>query len=151
MRTLKLTLTAMLVACALAAPAAAQRTATLVGGGRAEVRIAAAARIPEFVRMRVVAGPQATWEGEQFTEYLLTYEVAANTAWEVEVGNVPAGLTVLTETGDWMAQGEAIRTTVAAGQRTGWTEVRVRVRVADGASVTWAEELQVEARTIGGF
>lgn len=151
MRFFKLTFAAVLVASALAVPAAAQRSATLVGGGRAEVRIAASARIPEFVRMRVVAGPQATWQGERFTEYLLSYEVTANTAWEVEVGNVPAGLTVLTETGDWMAQGEAIRTTVAAGQRTGWQEVRVRVRVADGSSVTWAEELQVQARSIGGF
>lgn len=150
MRTIKLTIPALLVATLLATPAAAQRTATLVGGGRAEVRIAAAARIPEFVRLRVVAGPEATWQGDRFTEYLLTYEVASNTAWEVEVGNVPAGLTVLTETGDWMAQGEAIRATVAAGTRTGWREVRVRVRVADGASVTWAEELQVEARSIGG-
>lgn len=151
MRTLKLTFAAMLVACVVAVPAAAQRTATLIGGGRAEVRIAAAARIPEFVRMRAVNAPVATWQGETFTEFLLTYEVAANAAWTVEVGNLPAGLSVLTETGDWMAQGEALRATVARGQRTGWTELRVRVRVADGAAVTWADEIRVEARTGAGF
>lgn len=143
-RTTALTAVALALAALVAAPVAAQaQPATLVGGGRATVPLAATFTVPEIRQVRAIAGPVVTWQAERFTEVLLTFSVRTNTAWELVAEGVPAGVTVLTAAGAWTATAAAVE----EGRATNHTEVKVRVRVADGATPTWADELRLDLRT----
>jgi hypothetical protein len=141
MRTLPLLLTAMLFATT-AAEATAQNVATLVGAGTGTVRVAGRTTIPEILNLRQTAQPAATWQAATFTEYTIRYQVATNLRWDLVAFVVPAGVTVLDTRGDWIGEGA----TIANGTPTNGTEITVRVRIADGAAVTWAQDLRIEAR-----
>lgn len=141
MRTLPLLLTALLLATT-AAEVTAQNVATVVGAGTGTVRVAGHTTIPEILNLRQTAQPTATWQAESFTEYTLKYQVATNLRWDLVAFTVPAGVTVLNAQGDWIGEGA----TIAIGAPTNGTEVTVRVRIADGAAVTWAQDLRIEAR-----
>lgn len=132
--------TALLLAV-VAAPLQAQHTALVVGRGNASVRVTAGVSMPEILQLRQTAQPAATWQGENFTEYLVKFDVGTNVAWELVADVLPEGVTVLAESGRWSASGA-----VALGQPTNRTETLVRVRVADGAAITWAQDLQLELR-----
>lgn len=141
MRTTTILLTALLLATT-AADLTAQNFATTVGAGTATVRTTARTSIPEILRLRQTETQAATWQAETFTEYTLKYQVATNVRWDLVAFVVPAGVTVLDTQGDWTGDG----TTIANGTPTNGTEITVRVRIADGAAVTWATDLRIEAR-----
>jgi hypothetical protein len=132
--------TALLLAV-VAAPVQAQQTAFLVGRGNAAVRVTAGVTMPEILQLRQTAQPAATWQGADYTEYLLKFDVGTNVAWALVADALPEGVTILDEAGRWSAAGA-----VALGQPTNRTETLVRVRVADGAAITWAQDLQLELR-----
>lgn len=141
MRTTALLLTALLLATT-AADLSAQNVATTIGAGTATVRATARTTIPEILRLRQSEQQVATWQAESFTEYTLKYQVATNLRWDLVALVVPAGVTVLDTQGDWTGEGA----TIANGTPTNGTEITVRVRIADGAAVTWATDLRIEAR-----
>lgn len=141
MRTATLLLTALLLATT-AADLTAQNAATVVGAGTGTVRVVAGAAIPEILNLRQTAQPTATWQGDTFTEYTLKYQVAGNVRWDLVANMVPAGVTVLDTQGDWIREGA----TTATGTPTNGTEITVRVRIADGAAITWAQDLRLDAR-----
>lgn len=141
MRATTFLLTALLLATT-AAEATAQNFATAVGAGTATVRTTARTTIPEILRYRQTEPQVATWQAETFTEYTLKYQVATNVRWDLAAVTVPAGVTVLNTQGDWTGEGA----TIADGTPTNGTEIVVRVRIADGAAVTWAQDLRIEAR-----
>lgn len=139
---------AALFALVAATPALteAQNYVAAVGKSvRGDVRTTARFTLPEILVLREAAPAAATWQGERFTEYLIKYTVAANVQWEVRAERIPAGVTLLTETGDW-ADAAGSGAAIDQGGAGNATEVLVRVRVADGGSVTWAQDLQLEAR-----
>lgn len=128
------------------APVQAQQYATAVGANaRGTVRTTARYSLPEILAFREAQPATATWQGERFTEYVIKYTVAANVLWTLEVGQLPAGVTVLAEDGAWYAT-DARGVTVAQGARGNATEALVRVRVADGGAITWAQDLQLELK-----
>lgn len=141
MRTTIIFLTALLLATT-AADVTAQNAATVVGAGNGSVRVTGGLTVPEIVQLRQTAQPTATWQGGTFTEYTLKYQIATNLRWDLVALNVPAGVTVLDTRGDWIGEGA----TTATGTPTNNTEITVRVRIADGADVTWAQDLRLEAR-----
>jgi hypothetical protein len=101
--------------------------------------------MPEMVRFRVEEEAKATWQGTSYTEYLIKYSVAANIRWEVTAEALPHGVTVLAWGGEWR-NGTDLDRVVDRGVQTNGTEVLVRVRVADGASVNWRDELRIDLR-----
>ena len=124
----------------------AQNFATAIGSSaRGSVRTTARFTLPEILVLREAAPAAATWQGERFTEYLIKYTVAANVQWEVSAERIPAGVTLLSEAGTWV-DASATNVVVERGAAGNATEVLVRVRVADGGAVTWAQDLQLEAR-----
>lgn len=134
-------LRAALILAVVAAPMQAQRTASLVGSGSASVRVTAGITMPEILQLKQTAQPVATYQGTNFTEYLVKFDVATNVTWELVAGSLPEGVTVLGEQGAWNGTG-----TIAAGVPTNRSETLVRVRVADGAAITWAQDLQLDLR-----
>ncbi len=137
--------TFLLIALLLATTAAdltAQNVAMVVGAGSGSVRVTGGATIPEILNLRQTAQPTATWQGDTFTEYTLKYQVAGNVRWDLVANTVPAGVTVLDTQGDWIREGA----TTATGTPTNGTEITIRVRIADGATPTWAQDLRFDAR-----
>jgi len=117
-------------------------SASAIGpGAHASVRVNIGARMPELLVLNATAPATATWQGEHFTEYLIKYAVAANTSWTVAVTTLPGGVTVLDADGVWQG---TVGAAVDHGNRTDATEVLLRVRIANGAPATWADEMGVE-------
>lgn len=128
------------------APLAAQSYATAIGpNARGVVRTTARYSIPEILVLREVAPATATWEGTGYTEHLIRFTVAANVQWTLTATQVPAGVEILAETGEWIDATTA-DATLDRGPRTNATEALVRVRVPDGTPATWAQDLRVELR-----
>lgn len=122
-----------------------QTTAYATGeGARATVRTAVGLSIPAMFRVVAVGAPEATWQGENYTEYLITYTVAANTRWQFAADALPHGVTLLVLGGEWRGAKDS-DLVVQRGAVSNGTEVRVRVRVADGASINWRNELRFRA------
>jgi hypothetical protein len=138
-----------IIAAILLLPASAysQHSATAFGkGARAQVRATVSFAIPEFFRVVETAPAQATWQGDRFTEFLIKYTVAANTQWEFAADALPHGVTLLARGGEWHGV-ESSDLVVQRGAVSNGTEVLVRVRVADGASIYWRDELKLRARS----
>jgi len=95
-------------------------------------------------RVTESAPAAATWQGERFTEFLIKYTVAANTQWVFVADALPHGVTLLTRGGEWRGVND-FDYVVQRGAVTNGTEVLVRVRVADGASINWRSELRFSA------
>lgn len=140
MRTPTLLLTAALL---MAAPVAAQTTAMAVGrGARAEIRITANATIPVILQATETAALTETHKGNGFTEHLVTYTVRGNVRWTLDATALPAGVTVLDQSGNWTGE----NATIGLGQPTNDATVHVRVRVADGTADGWRQALRIEAQ-----
>lgn len=133
-------LTALLSLTAL--PLAAQ--AIVVGGGRAELKVSARVTMPEIRILKPAAAPVATWDGGTYTEYQLRYTLAANTDWALVARDLPAGVTLLDETGYFRGGRDVV---ALRGDRTNPTEVLLRVRVTATAPARWAEALAFELRS----
>jgi hypothetical protein len=141
MRTTTLaTLIALLALTAI--PAEAQR-AVMVGTNRAEVRVNVGFEMPEFLVLRQTSAPVATTRGAGYTEYQMTFTVAANTQWTLTAATLPQGITLLTEAGTFQNELGAI---VTRGQATNSAEQKVTLRVANGTPATWQQNLQFELR-----
>lgn len=137
------TLTTLIALLALAAiPAEAQR-AVMVGTNRAEVRVNATFEMPEILILRQAAAPVVTTRGAGYTEYQMTYTVAANTRWTLAGTTLPQGVTLQTEDGTFQNEIGAI---VTRGQATNPAEQKVTLRVATGTPATWQQTLQLELR-----
>lgn len=134
-----LTLMALLVLAAM--PAEAQRV--VMGAGRAELRLATQVSVPEFRHLKVAAAPVATWQAETYTEYQVRYTVAANTHWAVVAAELPAGVILLDEHGQFTGEDNTV---ALRGERTNPTEVLLRLRVTATAPRDWAEDLRLELR-----
>jgi hypothetical protein len=139
--------TSTLIAALVLVPAvaSAQHKATAYGpGARAVVNATAGLMMPEMFRVVESAAAQATWQGDRYTEYLIKYTVAANTQWSFAADALPHGVTLLARGGEWRGALDS-DLVVQRGAVTNGTEVLVRVRVADGASINWREELKFSA------
>jgi len=137
------TLTTLIALLTLAAiPAEAQR-AVMVGTNRAEVRVNATFEMPEILVLRQTAAPVATTRGAGYTEYQMTFTVAANTQWALTAATLPEGVTLQTEAGTFQNE---IGTIVTRGQATNPAEQKVTLRVATGTPATWQQTLQLELR-----
>lgn len=137
------TLTTLIALLTLAAiPAEAQR-AVMVGTNRAEVRLTVGFEMPEILVLRQTAAPVATTRGAGYTEYQMTFTVAANTGWTLAATTLPQGVTLLTEAGTFQNEVGAI---VTRGQATNPAEQKVTLRVANGTPATWQQNLQLELR-----
>jgi hypothetical protein len=143
---MRLLLTATSAAILLVpAVASAQSSATAFGNGaRATVRAAVSFTVPTMFRVAETAPAQATWQGERYTEYLIKYTVAANTQWEFAADALPHGVTLLARGGEWRGAND-LDLVVQRGAVSNGTEVLVRVRVADGASLNWRSDLKFSA------
>lgn len=140
MRTQTLLLTAALL---MAAPLAAQPTAMTVGRGvRAEVRITANTTIPTLLQATETAAITQTYDGNGFTEHLVTYTVRGNVRWTLDATALPAGVTVLDQNGNWTGE----NATIGLGRPTNDAKVLVRLRVADGTADGWQQALRIEAQ-----
>lgn len=151
--TLRISIAALAAAAllAIAGPAEAQQVAIGAGlGGRATIRPVVGMVVPVRMNFQRTAQPTATKQDERFTEYVIRYTVASNARWEVAVIDLPQGVTVLAVDGTWVtdAAGPVV---VEMGAPTNPTEVLVRVRVADGAAVSWQSDLNVNAGRLGSF
>ena len=139
MRTLTLILAAALIT---AAPVAAQTTALAIGNGaRATVRITAALTIPAYLRATETVAVTQTHKGNGFTEYLATYTVRGNVRWTLDALELPEGVTVLDQNGNWTAT----PATIGLGDVTNGATVLVRVRVTDAAANNWQQHLRIDA------
>ena len=137
------TLTTLIALLAIAAiPAEAQR-AVMVGTNRAEVRVNASFEMPEILILRQTAAPVATTRGAGYTEYQMTYTVAANTRWTLTTTTLVQGVTLQAEDGTFQNE---IGTIVTRGQATNPAEQKVTLRVATGTPATWQQNLQLELR-----
>jgi hypothetical protein len=143
---MRITRSALIAALLLVpAVASAQHKATAVGqGARAVVNVRAGLMMPEVFRVVESSAAQATWQGDRFTEYLIKFTVAANTQWSFAADALPHGVTLLARGGEWRGAQDS-DLVVQRGAVTNGTEVLVRVRVADGASIHWREELKFSA------
>jgi len=141
MRTTTLaTLIALLAITAI--PAEAQR-AVMVGTNRAEVRVNVGFEMPEILVLRQTAAPVATTRGAGYTEYQMTFTVAANMGWTLTAATLPQGVTLQTEDGTFQNEVGAIAT---RGQATNPAQQKVTLRVATGTPATWQQALQLELR-----
>lgn len=138
MRTLTLILAAALFT---AAPLTAQTAAAAIGGGRATVRTTARLTIPVYLNAAETQPLTETFRGTGYTEYLATYTVRGNVNWELVTKQMPAGVTVLDQDGDWNADAA----TIGTGDATNGATVLVRVRVTTAAAADWREQLKLEA------
>lgn len=147
-RVLWVALATIALLVATQAPLEGQSYATAIGpNARGVVRTTARYSIPEILIIREAAPATATWQGTGFTEHLVRYTVAANVQWALTVTELPAGLEILTETGEWVdAEAGAAGATLDTGARSNATEALVRVRVPDGTPATWVQDLKVELR-----
>lgn len=139
MRTLTLILAAALIT---AAPVAAQTTALAVGNGaRATVRVTAGLTIPAYLRATETVALTQTHKGNGFTEYLATYTVRGNVRWTLDALELPEGVTVLDQNGNWTAT----PATIGLGDVTNGATILVRVRVTDAAGTDWQQHLRIDA------
>jgi hypothetical protein len=128
--------------------AAAQASASANGNGaRATVRAVVGLSMPAMFRVAESAPAQATWQGDRFTEYLIKFTVAANTEWQFAADALPHGVSLLVRGGEWRGAQDS-DLIVQRGAVSNGTEVLVRVRVADGASITWRDELKFSATQV---
>lgn len=143
MRLLNTTMLAMLLIVPVAVDG--QQSAVAVGNGaRASVRASVGLTMPAMFRVAEVAPATATWQGERYTEYLVKYSVAANVQWAFAADALPHGVTLLARGGEWRGDKDS-DLVVQRGAATNGTEILVRVRVADGASINWRNELRFHA------
>lgn len=139
MRTLTLILAAALVTTA---PLAAQTTALAAGNGaRATVRVTAGLTIPAYLRATETVALTQTHKGTGFTEYLATYTVRGNVRWTLDALELPEGVTVLDQHGNWTATPAII----GLGDVTNGATVLVRVRVTNAAALGWQQQLRIDA------
>jgi len=139
MRTLTLILAAALVTTA---PLAAQNTALAIGNGaRATVRFTAALAVPAYLRATETVALTQTHKANGFTEYLATYTVRGNVRWTLDALELPEGVTVLDQHGNWTA----VPATIGYGDVTNGATILVRVRVTDTAAADWQQHLRIDA------
>jgi hypothetical protein len=126
----------------------AQSSATATGNGaRATVRATLGLSVPTMFRVVETAPAQATWQGDRFTEFLIKFTVAANTEWQFAADALPHGVSLLVRGGEWRGAQDS-DFIVQRGAVSNGTEVLVRVRVADGASPSWRDELKFTATQV---
>ena len=113
------------------------------GTARAEVRAMVRLTMPEILVLLPPAAPVATARGALYTEYRIVYRLAANARWALTASALPQGVTLLSETGEWQPAAGSV---AEHGVATNPVEITVRVRVAPGASRTWAQDLRLELR-----
>jgi hypothetical protein len=148
-RVLWVALATIALLVATQAPLAAQQHAVAIGpNARGVVRTNARYTIPEILILRDAAPATEPWQGTGYAEHVVRYAVAANVEWALAATQLPAGVEVLTETGEWIDAELATATgvTLVQGERGNGVEARVRVRVPEGTPATWAQELKVELR-----
>lgn len=111
------------------------------GVHRAEVRVTARLAMPPVQLVLDKTAPIATGRAQGYTEYTMTYRIAANTEWQLTATQLPQGVTLQNEAGEWQQE---LGTVANRGQATNPTDVTVKVRVATTAARTWAQDLRLE-------